>query len=176
MSFQALECILKVKKAPRRKKVDMKRDASGSVEGKGPKGPGARPDNDWMQYRSDMSEAELRVYWTQPFSTKPWLGFNGYPYPTRLRVAEQEEEEDGDNVEDVCQVKTLFRKYFRNADYVDRLVQFNSVEHRKGEDFFSMDKALFYAFLYESLGREVHQAFKEHIRQKAKSTEESQQR
>jgi len=34
-------------------------------------------------------------------------------------------------------------------------MKLNSFEHRKGEDYFSMDKGLFYAFLYEELGQEV---------------------
>ena len=34
--------------------------------------------------------------------------------------------------------------------FIFRYVKFNSLEHRKGEDHFSMDKALFFAYLYEN--------------------------
>ena len=37
-----------------------------------------------------------------------------------------------------------------HLSFIFRYVKFNSLEHRKGEDHFSMDKALFFAYLYEN--------------------------
>ena len=32
--------------------------------------PGLRSDNEWLQYKSDMSEQELIEYWDKPFNVK----------------------------------------------------------------------------------------------------------
>ena len=49
-------------------------------------------------------------------------------------------------------MKTMF--------FPQRYVKLNSIEHRKGEDHFSMDKALFFAFLYENFGDKFLQVHK----------------
>ena len=118
-----------------------------------------------------MSDSELRDYWSKPFSNKTWLGFAGYPDPTMLRMVDDEESPPPE-----AKHRTLFKKYFLNKDFVEQLMHYNSVEHKKGEDFFSMDKALFYAFLFETFGDQFQDILAPYIRDKAKSREESQQR
>ena len=112
--------------------------------------PGVKAENEWMQYRSDLStsEAKLKAYWDQPFSVKPYLGFSAYEKPpVKLRMVDEtgfdNDEECSETGAKCVQMRRLFRKYFSDAQYVEKFVNFNSLEHKKGEDFFSLDKSLF---------------------------------
>ena len=51
-------------------------------------------------------------------------------------------------------------KHKKTMFFPPRYVKLNSIEHRKGEDHFSMDKALFFAFLYENFGDKFLQVHK----------------
>jgi len=88
-AFQALECVLKLCKV-KRKRIVAKSDqlSEDGVSGVHENGeadakirPGIRPDNLWMQYKSQMSESELSEYWEKPFSVNPAVGFYSWPKP-----------------------------------------------------------------------------------------------
>jgi hypothetical protein len=104
VSFQALECILKICKVKRKRVFvptsditeigqsnnghvdhengDFAEKSKNGVSRKGKTSPGVRSDNLWLQYKSEMSEAELSEYWEKPFSVKPYLGFYTWSTPT----------------------------------------------------------------------------------------------
>jgi hypothetical protein len=134
-----------------------------------------------MQYR-EMTEHEQEEYWKKPFSLKPWLGFHSYKLPVQLRMVDEEEPKPNERAAVTRvpfpdpDIRALFRRYFTNADYVAKFVEFNALEHRKGEDFFSMDKALFHCCLYENFGDEFLPSFMPFIQKLAVSAEESDQR
>ena len=44
--------------------------------------PGIRPDNLWLQYKSQMTDEELSSYWDKPFSVKTGSGFYAWSKPT----------------------------------------------------------------------------------------------
>ena len=44
-----------------------------------------------------------------------------------------------------------------------RFVELNSLEHEKGQDFFSTDRGLFLSFLLENLGPRLAAVFQPHI-------------
>ena len=46
---------------------------------------------------------------------------------------------------------------------MSKFIEFNAMEHKKGEDFFSMDKALFNSMLFENYGPVFLPAFMPHI-------------
>ncbi len=165
MSFQALECILKLKKT-RRTRIEVPDEQKQEQKGLA----GCREDNEWMQYDSKMSDADLESYWRRPFSVKPWLGFGErYPKPLKMRTVDETRVPEG-------ALRDAFEKSFGSSEYVERLLSLNAVEHKKGEDFFSMDKSLFYALLYDAFGDQFHHLLMPMIKEKAASSEESDQR
>ena len=111
ISFQALECVLKICKVKRKRvfihtqqmldnknansilknghsdKTDVS-EKNKSENGNGLHAidenvrPGIRPDNLWLQYKSQMTDEELSNYWDKPFSVKPGSGFYAWSKPT----------------------------------------------------------------------------------------------
>ena len=111
VSFQALECVLKICKVKRKrvyiqtqemfdnKNTDSvlknghadKSDFSEKKKSENGNGlhesdenvlPGIRPDNLWLQYKSQMTDEELSSYWDKPFSVKTGSGFYAWSKPT----------------------------------------------------------------------------------------------
>lgn len=163
VSFQALECVLKICKV-QRKRISLPtsqlsetfhQNGESSENGMSINGgdseeikPGVRSDNMWMQYKSSLTPEELSSYWDKPFTVKPSLGFYTWPKPiVKLHMT------DGDPLKTPDYVAQLFTEFFTNEEKLEKYFRLNSLEHKKGEDFFSMDKALFYSMLFENFGK-----------------------
>ena len=171
MAFQALECIMKVSRRERKKcEKSIVPTTTAAVSGK--LRPGLRGDNEFMQYRT-MNGDELRDYWANPFSVKGYQGFYVWDEPAKLRVIDPGGTED--RFKDKY-VDDLIGKYFSDQSYIEKVVEFNTTEHSKGEDEFSMDKALFFSYLFENFGDRFHKVLMPHLRKLSASGEESKQR
>ena len=120
-----------------------------------------------------MNDDELRDYWGNPFSVKGYQGFYVWDEPAKLRVVDPGGTED--RFEDKY-VGDLISKYFSDQSYIEKVVEFNTTEHSKGEDEFSMDKALFFSYLFENFGDRFHKVLMPHLRRLSASNEESKQR
>ena len=172
MAFQALECIMKVSRRERKKCEKSVAPTTAEAVGSCMLRPGLREDNEFMQYRT-MSGDELRDYWKNPFSVKGYQGFYVWDEPTKLRVVDPGGTEN--RFKDKY-VGDLIIKYFSDPSYIARVVEFNTTEHSKGEDEFSMDKALFFSYLFENFGDRFHKVLMPHLRRLTESNEESKQR
>ena len=165
MSLQAIECVLKICKVKKqRQHVD--------YPAKTPPGyPGARPDNEWMQYNSAMTEAELEAYWQRPFCVKPEMGFYEWQKPKlTLRVP------DDTTLTEPAYVRDLFMAFFNDEAKVAKYVELNTVEFKKGEDYFNMDRSLFHNSLVEAFGPGMFKIFLPHLKRLCASSEEHEQR
>ena len=120
-----------------------------------------------------MNGDELRDYWANPFSVKGYQGFYVWDEPAKLRVVDPGGTED--RFKDKY-VDDLIAKYFSDQSYIDKVVEFNTTEHSKGEDEFSMDKALFFSYLFENFGDRFQKVLMPHLRRLSASGEESKQR
>ena len=94
-AFQALDCVLKICKVKRKRTVvptdQLPRSSPQDQTENGDTDlkvrPGVRSDNEWMQYKSEMSEQELSDYWDHPFSVNAAAGYYAWPKPeVRLHV------------------------------------------------------------------------------------------
>lgn len=162
MAFLALESILKIAKIKRKRTFQ-------SIENPKKPEPGVRKDNEFLQFRWMKSE-ELEVYWEKPFLVKGNQGFYEWPKPVKMRLPD-----DSIPVEP-NHVHALFLQSFSNKDYVSKYIQFNKIEHKKGEDTFSSDKALFLSNLFENYGDSFLEVFLPHVKELAVSAEDSHQR
>ena len=124
-----------------------------------------------MQYKPNMTEKELQEYWQKPYCVKPELGFYTWPKPeVTLRVSDDTQLQHPDYV------REAFLKFFTDQTKRDKFIELNSIEHKKGEDSFSMDKGLLYCSLIEEFGSEFAQILVPYVEKFSKSTEESEQR
>ena len=66
--------------------------------------------------------------------------------------------------------------FFSNPTNVDTFMKFVTMEHKKGEDYFSTDKAYFYSMLFEGLAPELSPLFMPKLKVLCESDQESEQR
>lgn len=135
--------------------------------------PGIRSDNMWMQYNAALNpeDSSLQDYWNKPFSVKPELGFYGWNQPQiTLRLIDDSLNQDAD----CC---GPFLDFLQDQIKFEKFIGFNSIEVKKGEDVFSMDKGLFYCALVEQFGPQTIPIFAPYVEKfTSSSSEESQQR
>ena len=163
-SFQALECVLKIYKV-KKKNIQIESPSVNKIE------PGLRSDNQWLQYKSDMTENELQEYWQKSYSVKPEIGFYTWTKPkVKLHVPDDTQLRYPDFV------PVAFLNFYNDKTKRDKFIELNIIEHKKGEDSFSMDKGLLYCSLVEAFGCEMAQILAPYVEKFSKSTEESEQR
>ena len=136
--------------------------------------PGVREDNTMLQYRGDMAEADIQSYWARPFVVKSYVGYYSWPGPG-LSKARMIQTKEHFSLEPNS-VRGLVAQFFMEEPRMKTFVEFNSLEHEKGQDFFSTDRGLFLSFLLENVGPGMTGAFQPHIERLVSSPEESQQR
>ena len=159
-----MECILKIYKV-KRNHTKIKIPTSNKIE------PGIRSDNEWLQYKSNMTENELQEYWQKPYSVKPEIGFYTWPKPkVKLHLP------DDTILSNPNYVSVAFLDFFNDKTKRDKFIELNKIEHKKGEDCFSMDKGLLYCSLIEAFGCEFAQILKPYVEKFSNSSEENEQR
>jgi len=171
MAYQALEGILKLSKLPS-VKVPLT-ELVPACHSLNVSKPGIREDNMFLQYQGNMEQGELETYWNKPFIVKSYIGYLGWPgekanvrkiHPVEHFLIQPES------------VRGLIAEFFMDESRVKTFVEFNSLEHEKGADFFSTDRGLFLSFLLENIGPGLALVFQPHIEKLVGSPEESQQR
>ena len=173
MALQAMEGILKLCKIPS-VKVPISKIAPDYDSVLVTK-PGVRDDNQCLQYRGSMTEAEIQSYWSQPFIVKSYVGYYSWPQKGNKDTARMIHSLKHFTLQPQS-VRELIAQFFLEESKMQAFVEFNSLEHEKGQDFFSTDRGLFLSFLLENLGPGLTGVFQPHIARLVSSPEESQQR
>ena len=132
--------------------------------------PGLRSDNEWLQYKSDMSEQELIEYWDKPFNVKKQAGF--YTWSKSQIILRKSDDSQLQNPSFLCD---NFTKFFNDLSKREKFVQLNSSEQVKGKDRFSLLKFDFYSLLFESFGCEMVKYLSPYLMKFCSSPEECEQ-
>ena len=131
-----------------------------------------REDNEWMQYRQEFkSEEDVKEYWSKPFSVKPEMGFYTW---TKDKVKLRVVDDTPNKIPDYF--GQIILNFFSQEANLSLFIERHSIEHKKGEDFFSMDNAYFFCMLFECLGIQLLKMFLPHLQKLAESEQESEQR
>ena len=125
-----------------------------------------------MQYQINIkNEEDFRSYWEKPYSVKPEMGFYSWSKDkVKLRIVDDIEEKIPKYFEQII------LSFFSQDANVKRFVELISLEHKKGEDFFSMDKAYFFCILFETLGAQLFHILLPYLKKLVESEQESEQR
>ena len=116
-------------------------------------------------------EKDLQNYWKKPFSVKPEMGFYSWTKDhVKLRVVDDIPNKIPQYFED-----TILNFFSQEAN-MKLFIELISIEHKKGEDFFSMDKAYFFCILLECIGLQLFKMFLPYLRKMVESEQESEQR
>ena len=160
MAYQALEGILDLSKL-----VSVKVPITALV----PEGynvqvnkPGVRQDNLFMQYQGIMEQAEVETYWKKPFIVKSSMGYFGWPGKEEKATVRKIHPVEHFTIKPDS-VRGLVSEFFMDETRVKQFVEFNSLEHEKGADFFSTNRGLFLSFLLGNIGPGLAVDFQPHI-------------
>jgi len=173
MAYQALEGILKLSKVTSVKVplADLVPDCYNTNVNK----PGVRQDNMLMQYQGNMELAQVETYWSKPFIVKSYMGYFSWPCQEAKTTVRKIQPLANFTIQPDS-VRGLISEFFMDETRVKQFVEFNSLEHEKGADFFSTDRGLFLSFLLENIGPALAAVFQPHIERLVGSPEESHQR
>ncbi|XP_043271653.1 proteasome activator complex subunit 4B-like [Venturia canescens] len=138
--------------------------------------PGVRSDNIWLQYN----------YETRPLSAEQWeegryvhQGYTGYyTWPKKLEIyaptSEQPSLDPGVRV--LNDQEREIDRFFSNARNVEKLIKYNSLEERKGQDKFRMIRARLFKGLFRNHGIVHMKIFLPHLEHLVADSHESSQR
>ena len=92
--------------------------------------PGLRSDNEWLQYKSDMSEQEIIEYWDKPFNVKKQAGF--YTWSKSQIILRKSDDSQLQNPSFLCDNFTKFFNDLSKRVPVNQILHIsNSVEKQK---------------------------------------------
>merc|ERR1719206_1598428 len=122
-----------------------------------------------------MELAQVETYWSKPFIVKSYMGYFSWPSQEENATVRKINPLEHFTIQPDS-VRGLISEFFMDETRVKQFVEFNSLEHEKGADFFSTDRGLFLSFLLENIGPALASVFQPHIEKLVGSPEESQQR
>ena len=124
----------------------------------------------WLQYTPNMNQTDLETYWKKPFTVKPEMGFYTWKKTTKLRLV------DDRVLNEPEFLGKAYMNFFSDKTKLEKFIVLNTIEVKKGEDVFSMDKGMLYCELFESFGPQLLPIFTPYVLKFTASSEECQQR
>ncbi|KAG7228067.1 hypothetical protein INR49_005689 [Caranx melampygus] len=135
VAISAMAGILKQLKRPRKKVAVKPTDISGIEE---PEGlcVGDREGNRWLQYDSNNLPLSEEQWETQHYVEKTHWGY--YTWPREMMIyAAYEKPKDDLPYEEMSEGEKIIFEYFSDPEFIDQLIEFLSLEDRKGKDSFN---------------------------------------
>ncbi|KAG8223216.1 hypothetical protein J437_LFUL003567 [Ladona fulva] len=134
--------------------------------------PGDRPDNEWVQYGSGWSQngiVKRRIPTSQEewdstaFAHKTYSGF--YCWPKEMKVyAQYSMQPDVDRpFDEMTSSEKEIHTFFSNKDNIDKLIDFLSLEEKKGKDKFNGLRFIMFKGLFRNHGDTFLELLKPHL-------------
>ncbi|XP_055031264.2 proteasome activator complex subunit 4B isoform X1 [Misgurnus anguillicaudatus] len=174
MAIAAVAGILKQLKRPRKKVPISPYDKSGVTE---PEGlvAGDRPGNDWLQYHSDSLPQTQQAWDSFCFVEKTHWGY--YCWPKKLMVyAPPDEQPQHLCPDNMSERERIIYDKFTEPTFIKQLIEFLSLEDRKGKDKFNPRRFCLFKGLFRNYGDAFVPVLKPHMEKLAGDSHESTQR
>uniref|UniRef100_A0A8C3A4M3 Uncharacterized protein n=1 Tax=Cyclopterus lumpus TaxID=8103 RepID=A0A8C3A4M3_CYCLU len=174
VGISAMAGILKQLKRPR-KKVSVKPSDISGVED--PEGVcvGDRQGNRWLQYDSNNLPLSEEQWDSQPYVEKTHCGYYSWPREMMIHAASEKPKEDL-SYEEMSEGEKIIFEYFSDPEFIDRLIEFLSLEDRKGNDSFNPRRFCLFKGLFCNYGDTFLPLLWPHLEQLASDPHESSQR
>uniref|UniRef100_A0A3B4F3K3 Proteasome activator complex subunit 4B-like n=1 Tax=Pundamilia nyererei TaxID=303518 RepID=A0A3B4F3K3_9CICH len=135
---------------------------------------GDREGNRWLQYDSNNLPLTQEKWDSQCFVEKTHWGY--YSWPREMMIyASSEKPKDDLPYEEMSEVRIIF-EYFSDPEFIDQLIEFLSLEDRKGKDSFNPRRFLLFKGLFRNYGDAFLPLLRPHLEQLASDPHESSQR
>uniref|UniRef100_A0A673MHV7 Proteasome activator complex subunit 4B n=1 Tax=Sinocyclocheilus rhinocerous TaxID=307959 RepID=A0A673MHV7_9TELE len=174
MAIAAMAGILKQLKRERKKIPVSPCDISGVTE---PEGlvAGDRPGNDWLQYHGDSLPSTQQDWDHFCFIEKTHWGY--YCWPKKLVVYAPAAEQPKDlSAENMNERERIICDHFTDPMFIKQLIEFLSLEDRKGKDKFNPRRFCLFKGLFRNYSDAFLPVLKPHMEQLANDSHESTQR
>ncbi|KAK5608897.1 Proteasome activator complex subunit 4B [Crenichthys baileyi] len=174
VAISAMAGILKQLKRPRKKVAVLPSDISGIQD---PEGicVGDREGNRWLQYDSNNLPLSQKQWDSLQFVEKTHLGY--YSWPREMMIyASSEKPQDDLPYEEMSEGEKIIFEYFSDPDFIDQLIEFLSLEERKGKDSFNPRRFCLFKGLFRNYGNMFLPVLRPHLEQLASDPHESAQR
>ncbi|KAF7667140.1 hypothetical protein LDENG_00077040 [Lucifuga dentata] len=173
VAISAVAGILKQLKKPTKKVAVKPSDISGIED---PEGVcvGNREGNLWLQYDSNNLPLSQEQWDSQHYVEKMYWGY--YSWPRELMIyAASEKSKDDLPYEEMSEGEKIIYEYFSDPEFIEQLMEFLSLEERKGKDSFSPRRFYLFKGLFRNYGDVFLPIVWPHLEQLASDPNESSQ-
>ncbi|KAM7370631.1 hypothetical protein PAMP_010160 [Pampus punctatissimus] len=174
VAISAMAAIMKQLKRPRQKVSVKPSDISGIED---PEGVcvGDREGNHWLQYDSSNLPLSEEQWDSQHYVEKTHWGY--YSWPREMMIyAPSEKPKDDLPYEKMSEGEKIIFEYFSDPEFIDQLIEFLSLEDRKGKDSFNPRRFCLFKGLFRNYGDVFLPLLWPHLEQLASDPHESSQR
>ncbi|XP_061562704.1 LOW QUALITY PROTEIN: proteasome activator complex subunit 4B-like [Phycodurus eques] len=173
VAISATAGILKQLKRPRKKIAVKPSDVSGVLD---PEGvwAGDRQANRWLQYRSAELPLSEGAWDSQLHVEKTHVGY--YSWPREMMIYDPQKLKDDLPYEEMSEAEKIIFEYFSDPEFIEQLMEFLSLEERKGKDSFNPRRFCLFKGLFRNYGDIFLPLLWPHLEQLAADPHESSQR
>ncbi|XP_068162395.1 proteasome activator complex subunit 4B-like [Antennarius striatus] len=174
VAISAMAGILKQLKRPR-KKVSMKPSDISGVED--PEGvcAGDREANRWLQYGGASLPQSQEQWDSLHYVEKTHWGYYSWPREMMIHAASENLKDDLP-YEEMSEGEKIVFEYFSDPEFIDQLIEFLSLEDRKGKDSFNPRRFCLFKGLFRNYGEAFLPLLWPHLAHLADDPHESSQR
>ncbi|XP_037134484.1 proteasome activator complex subunit 4B-like isoform X1 [Syngnathus acus] len=174
VAILAMAGVLKQLKRPRKKVAVKPSDVCGAVDPEGT-WAGDRKANGWLQYRSADLPLSEEAWDSQLHVEKAHVGY--YSWPSEMMIyAPLQKLKDDLPYEEMSEAEKIIFEYFSDLEFIERFIEFLSLEERKGKDSFNPRRFYLFKGLFRNYGDVFLPLLWPHLEQLAGDPHESSQR
>ena len=138
--------------------------------------PGERSDNSWLQYSSDNRPLDQKSYDEPRYLHKTYFGYYTWPAEDLVYAPSSEQPKLDRKEEEMPESERIIFRFFTSESNVSKLVEFLSLENKKGQDHFDTERFGMFKALFRNFGDSVLAPLRCHIEKLVTDHRESHQR
>jgi len=125
--------------------------------------PGERPDNKWLQYSTINRPMNQHAYDLPRFVHKTHFGFYVWPEEELVYAPSSQQPKLDRKEEEMPEAEQVIFRFFSKKENIDKLVEFLSLENKKGHDHFDAERFGMFKALFRNFGDLFLGSFRTHI-------------
>uniref|UniRef100_A0A8C7K2J1 Proteasome activator subunit 4 n=1 Tax=Oncorhynchus kisutch TaxID=8019 RepID=A0A8C7K2J1_ONCKI len=137
---------------------------------------GDRPDNQWLQYNSSSLPRTQQDWEGCTFVEKTHWGYYSWPQKLMMYAPSEEQPKQGLTREEMTEREQIIYDHFSDPGFINQLIEFLSLEDRKGKDKFSPRRFCLFKGLFRNFNDAFLPLLKPHMERLVADTHESKQR
>uniref|UniRef100_A0A8C8I491 Uncharacterized protein n=1 Tax=Oncorhynchus tshawytscha TaxID=74940 RepID=A0A8C8I491_ONCTS len=170
LAISAVAGIMKQLKRPHKKvPVSDLKEPAGMIAGD-------RPDNQWLQYNSSSLPRTQQDWEGCTFVEKTHWGYYSWPQKLMMYSPSEEQPKQGLTREEMTEREQIIYDHFSDPVFINQLIEFLSLEDRKGKDKFSPRRFCLFKGLFRNFNDAFLPVLKPHMERLVADTHESKQR